>query len=46
VDKEKLKVRGISDKGPIEQAEQDATRRAERQKELDREFPVNPVVNK
>jgi len=46
VDKEKLKVRGISDKGPIEQAEQDAARRAERQRELDREFPVNPVVNK
>jgi chromosome segregation ATPase len=46
VDKEKLKVRGISDRGPIEQNEQEQTRRAERLKELDREFPVNPVVNK
>jgi len=46
VDREKLKVRGVSERGPIEQAEQDAARKAERQKELDREFPVNPVVNK
>jgi chromosome segregation ATPase len=46
VDKEKLKVRGISDRGPIEQNEQEQARKAERQKELDREFPVNPVVNK
>jgi chromosome segregation ATPase len=46
VDKEKLKVRGVSDKGPIEQNEQEAARKADRQKELDREFPVNPVVNK
>jgi chromosome segregation ATPase len=46
VDKEKLNVRGISDRGPVEQTEQEQTRKAQRQKELDREFPVNPVVNK
>lgn len=46
VDKEKLKVRGISDRGPIEQNEQEQARKAERLKELDREFPLNPVVNK
>jgi len=46
VDKEKLKVRGTSDRGPIEQTEQEQARKAQRQKELDREFPVNPVVNK
>jgi chromosome segregation ATPase len=46
VDKEKLKVRGVSDRGPIEQNEQETAHKADRQKELDREFPVNPVVNK
>jgi len=45
-DKEKLKVRGMSDRGPIEQTESEKNRKAERQKELDREFPVRPVVNK
>lgn len=46
VEKEKLNVRGINDGGPIERVEQEAARKAELQRELDREFPVNPVVNK
>jgi chromosome segregation ATPase len=46
VDKEKLKVRGLNDRGPIEQNEQERDRKVNRQKELDREFPVRPVVNK
>jgi chromosome segregation ATPase len=44
VEKEKLKLRGIFDRGPIEQAEEARKREEARQREIDAEFPGAPVA--
>jgi chromosome segregation ATPase len=44
VEKEKLKLRGVVDRGPIEQAEAARKAREARQREIDAEFPLTPVT--
>jgi chromosome segregation ATPase len=46
LDEETLKVKSGGDLGPIEKAEEIRAKKAKRQKEIDAEFPVNPLVNK
>lgn len=46
VEQEKLKLRGIIDRGPIEAAEETKNRKMSRQREIDLEFPVAPVASK
>jgi septal ring factor EnvC (AmiA/AmiB activator) len=46
IDKEKLRLDGVIDRGPIEEAEEARDRKAARQRELDTEFPVRPVAGK
>jgi len=43
VDEESLKVRGGAERGPIEQAEEVRAKKANREKDLDTDFPVGPT---